>query len=164
MWILPEQTTGFLNDIQKAQLTVLYNAIMPGDAVRKVPNAAQAGAVTFTDLLLARDVSVFEDIPKWQVLYPKALQALDEQAQQLFSKSLQQLNTDEATTLIAKLETNALVNFVAGSEKIDQAVLFDTLRRHCIQGCFADNRWGANQNRVMWKWFGYQEETKEPIK
>lgn len=164
MWILPEQTTGFLNDIQRAQVTVLYNAIMPGDTARKVPNAEQSGAVTFTDLLLARDATVFEDIPKWRTQYTAALPALDEQAKQLFSKPLSELSAEEATSLIAKLETGALVNFQSGAEKIDQASLFDTLRRHCIQGCFADTRWGGNKNRIMWKWFGYQEETKEPVK
>jgi hypothetical protein len=164
MWILPEQTTGFLNDIQRAQVTVLYNAIMPGDTARKVPNAEQSGAVTFIDLLLARDAAVFEDIPKWKTSYTNALPALDEQAKQLFAKPLSELSADEAASLIAKLETGALVNFQAGTEKIDQPSLFDTLRRHCIQGCFADTRWGGNRNRIMWKWFGYQEETKEPVK
>lgn len=164
MWILPESPGGFLNDTQKAQVTVLYNAILPGDATRKVPDAAQSGAVNYIDTLLARDASVFEDIPKWKALYPRALEALDLQAQQLFAKPLKDLSPDEATALIAKLETASLTGFTSGDEKIDQAGLFDTLRRHCIQGCFADTRWGGNTNRVMWKWFGYQEETKEPVK
>jgi hypothetical protein len=161
MWILPEQKNGFLDDTQKAQVTVLFNTLQPGDATRKVPNAEQSGAVIFIDLLLARDAAVFEDIPKWKTLYPKALLALDEQAVLLFNKPLKDLGADEATALIAKLETGALANFQSGAEKLDQAVLFDTLRRHCIQGCFADTRWGSNANRKMWKWFGYQEETKE---
>jgi gluconate 2-dehydrogenase gamma chain len=164
MWILPEQKNGFLDDTQKAQVRVLFNALQPGDASRKVPNAEQSGAIHFIDLLLARDASVFEDIPKWKVLYPKALQALEEQSVLLFSKSLKDLTADEATSLIAKLETGALVNFQAGGEKLDQPFAFDTLRRHCIQGCFADTRWGGNTNRTMWKWFGYQEETKELLK
>jgi gluconate 2-dehydrogenase gamma chain len=164
MWILPEQTTGFLNELQKAQLTVIYNAIMPGDATKRVPNAEQAGAVIFTDLLLARDAGVFEDIPKWKSVYPKALQALDEQALQLFSKALKDLAAEEAVSLLTKLEAGTLVNFQSGIEKAEQAALFDMLRRHCIQGCFADTRWGGNKNRVMWKWFGYQEETKEFVK
>lgn len=164
MWILPETPAGFLNDIQKAQVKVLYNAILPGDKARRVPDAEQSGAVTFIDLLLARDAGVFEDIPKWRSLYPKALQALDDQAKQLFSKALQELSADEGAMLIAKLETGALANFTAGDEKLDQASLFDTLRRHCIQGCFSDARWGGNPDRVMWKWFGYQDETREPVK
>lgn len=161
MWILPEQKNGFLDDTQKAQVTVLFNALQPGHVIHKVPNAEQSGAVVFIDLLLARDATVFEDIPKWKTLYPKALMALNEQAVLLFSKPLGDLGAEEATALIAKLETGTLENFQSGAEKLDQAGLFDTLRRHCIQGCFADTRWGSNTNRTMWKWFGYQEETKE---
>jgi gluconate 2-dehydrogenase gamma chain len=161
MWILPQQTNGFLDDTQKAQVSVLFNALQPGDAVRKIPNAEQAGAVNFIHLMLARDASVFEDIPKWKILYPKALQALEQQALQLFNKSLKDLLADEATALIGKLEIAALTNFQVNGEVLDQAGLFDTIRRHCIQGCFADTRWGGNTGRNMWKWFGYQEETKE---
>lgn len=29
------------------------------------------------------------------------------------------------------------------------------LRDHCIEGCFADPRWGGNRDGVMWRWFGY---------
>lgn len=161
MWILPEQTEGFLDDAQKAQVTVLFNALQPGDSLRNVPDAAQSGAINFINLLLARDASVFEDIPKWRLLYPKALQALDAQSVSLFSKSLKDLNADEAVSLITKLETGALANFSINGENLDQASLFDTLRKHCIQGCFADSRWGGNKDGLMWKWFGYQEETKE---
>ena len=161
MWILPEQTTCFLDETQKAQLTVLFNALLPGDALNNVPDAAQSGAVNFVDLLLARDESVFADIPKWKALYPKALQALNDQSVQLFNKPLKEINAEQAASIVAQLETGSLINFLANGEKIDQPVLFDTLRRHCIQGCFSDTRWGGNTNRAMWKWYGYQEETKE---
>lgn len=160
MWMLPEQKEGFFNDTQKEQVIVLFNALQPGDLSRKIPNAEESGAVHYIDLLLKRDESVFEDIPKWKTLYPKVLQALEEQSVLLFSKSLKDLSADETTTLIAKLETITLVNFQASGEKLDQASVFDTLRRHCIQGCFADTRWGGNTNKMMWKWFGYQEETR----
>jgi hypothetical protein len=161
MWILPEQTTGFLDEAQQSQLTVLFNAILPGDTLNNVPDAAQSGAVSFLDLLLTRDEPVFADIPKWKVLYPKALQALNEQSVQQFNKPLQELTGEQATSIMAQLETGSLINFQSGGEKIDQPILFDTLRRHCIQGCFSDTRWGGNTDRVMWKWYGYQEETKE---
>lgn len=161
MWILPQQHSGFLNDTQKAEVNVLFNAILPGDAARGVPSAQDADAVHFLDLLLARDVSVFSDIAKWKTLYPKALTALNQQSQTLFGTALKDLNAGQATELLTKLETGALVNFTYESETLDQPGLFDTLRRHCIQGCFADMRWGGNKNGIMWKWYGYQEESKE---
>ena len=164
MWILPVQTTGFLDETQKAQLAVLFNALQPGDVTNKVPDAVQSGAVNFVDLLLARDETVFADIPKWKTLYPKALQALHDQSMLLFNTPLKTINGEQATSLIAQLETGSLTNFLFNGEKIDQAGLFDMLRRHCIQGCFSDTRWGGNTNLIMWKWFGYQEETKQSIK
>jgi hypothetical protein len=160
MWNLPEQTTGLLTAVQKAQVKVLFNALQPGDANRHVPNAEQAGAISYIDLLLARDESVFADITKWKVLYPLALEELNKQTRILFSKNLEQLTADEATSLMQQLENNLLAGF---SPSIKQSELFDTLRRHCIQGCFCDPRWGGNTNGLMWKWYGYQEETKESI-
>lgn len=164
MWILPEQTTGFLSEEQKVQITKVFNALQPGDASRRVPNAEQAGAVKFIDLLLARDAVVFEEIPKWRLLYGKALAALDAQALKLYFKSLADLTLDEVADILTKLENASLLDFLYEGEKLDQQPLFDVLRRHCIQGCFADKRWGGNTNDIMWKWFGYQEETKESTK
>jgi gluconate 2-dehydrogenase gamma chain len=158
MWSLPEQTTGFLSPEQKAQVAVLFNALQPGDAVRHIPNAEQAGAVNYIDLLLARSEDVFADIGKWKALYPLALDELNKNTILQFSKNLELLNNEEASKLIQQLETNSVPNL---SVSVKQAELFDTLRRHCIQGCFCDPRWGGNTNNLMWKWYGYQEETKE---
>ncbi len=161
MWILPEQKNGFFDDTQKDQITVLFNTIQPGDTKRKVPNAQEAGAVEFLHLLLARDASVFADITAWKSLYTNSLIALDEQAQIKYTKPLHTLTTEECAFLITGLETNSLVSFQYNNVPINQPALFDTLRRHCIQGCFADPVWGGNKNKIMWRWYGYQEETKE---
>ena len=157
MWLLPEQTTGFFNTLQKEQLTPLFNALQPGNIRLGVPNAQQAGAIEFIDLLLARDPAVYEDIDDWKILYPEALIVLDQQSQLLFNKKLQEINEQESTLIIAQLEKNELKDFPLN---ISQTLLFDTLRRHCIQGCFCDPRWGGNKEKILWKWVGYQEETK----
>jgi gluconate 2-dehydrogenase gamma chain len=158
MWLLPEQTTGFLTAAQRSQVAILYNAILPGDAARQVPDAAMAGAVDFIDLLLARDNNIFEDIGKWRTAYSIALQELNKQAVKLFAKPLENISAEESATLISKLENNQLENFPPDTRQAD---LFDMLRRHCIQGCFCDPRWGGNKDGLMWKWYGYQEETKQ---
>jgi hypothetical protein len=44
------------------------------------------------------------------------------------------------------------------SAAVDQRQLFALLRDHCIQGCFADPRWGGNRDAAMWRWFGYLSE------
>lgn len=159
MWTLPEQTEGFFNPDQKEQVTVLFNAIQPGDEQRKAPNAQQVGAVEYIDLLLARPISLFTEIAKWRDMYPPLLQALDQQALEQFKKNLQHLLPLECATLLAQLEQGKVTNFQY--KNTEQGALFDILRRHCIQGCFCDPRWGGNKGKIMWSWFGYLEETKE---
>jgi gluconate 2-dehydrogenase gamma chain len=157
MWILSEQLEGFFSDQQQRRVAVLFNAIIPGDPLQGVPNAEEVGAVNFIHLLLARNASVYADIPEWQKRYVIALVELDYQSKILFQKSLENLSREEATFLIARLELGQLVGF---SQSLKQAETFDMLRRHCIQGCFCDPRWGGNTNGNMWKWFGYLTETK----
>lgn len=161
MWTLAEQTKGFFNTEQKEQLTILFNALQPGDEKRKVPNAQQVGAVEYIDLLLERPISVFSEIEKWRLIYPPLLLALDHEALNQFKKNLHRLTIEEGTLLLTQLEQNKIVNFQY--KESEQSELFDMLRRHCIQGCFCDPRWGGNTKKAMWSWYGYLEEKNEFI-
>ena len=160
MWILQEQKTGFFSPSQLEQLSVLFNCLFPGNKGRKIPNAEEAGAVNFLDLLLARDQSVFDEIQKWKTNYPKWLSALNVQSYELFKCELQSLTPEQAAQLMEKLDNGTLVNFYFEGQPLDQRSIFDTLRRHCIQGCFSDQRWGGNRNNIMWQAYGYQEDLK----
>jgi gluconate 2-dehydrogenase gamma chain len=160
MWILQEQKTGFFNQSQLLQLSVLFNCLFPGSKDRKIPNAEEAGAVNFLHLLLAREESVFDEILKWKTNYPKWLSCLNVQSLELFKSELQSLTSEQATLLMEKLEEAKLVNFNFEELPLDQKSVFDTLRRHCIQGCFSDIRWGGNTNNIMWQAYGYQEDLK----
>jgi hypothetical protein len=54
--------------------------------------------------------------------------------------------------LLKDLAAAKLPNAPAG---FNQAQFFATLRSHCIEGCFADPRWGGNRENVIWQWYGY---------
>src|SRR5262245_42739929 len=104
MWILQEVQKGFFNDEQIAQVTVLFNALQPGDTKRRIPNAERAGAHNFLHMLLARDENTYFEIPAWQKLYTDSLPLVDAAVQKRFSKPLKQLSPEQATELIAALE------------------------------------------------------------
>ena len=160
MWILQEVENGYLNTEQLAQVTVLFNALQPGDAKRRIPNAERAGAPNFLHLLLARDENIYFEIPAWKKLYTDSLPLVDAAVQKRFGTPLKQLTPEQATETIALLETNKLTE---AAPELKQNTFFKALLRHCVQGCFADPRWGGNKDKIMWKWYGYQEETREII-
>jgi gluconate 2-dehydrogenase gamma chain len=45
--------------------------------------------------------------------------------------------------------------------ELNQQILFKTLLRHCLQGCFADPRWGGNKDKIMWRAFGYLQPAED---
>src|SRR5688572_18309173 len=143
MWILPDVQNGYLNEEQLAQVTVLFNAIQPGDAKRRIPNAERAGAPNFLHLLLARDENIYFEIPAWKKLYTDSLPMVDAAVQKRFGKPLKQLTPEQASETIAALETNKLAE---AAPELKQNTFFKTLLRHCVQGCFSDPRWGGNKD------------------
>ena len=160
MWILQEVQQGYFNDEQLAQITVLFNALQPGDQKRRIPNAERAGAANFLHLLLARDENTYFEIPAWKKLYTDSLPLVDAAVQKRFNKPLKQLTPEQATETIAALEANTLSE---AAPELKQNTFFKTMLRHVVQGCFSDPRWGGNKDKVMWKWYGYQEETREIV-
>ena len=151
---LPE--TRYFTDAERAQLAVLFSAIQPREAARGIPGAGDCGAVDYLDRLLEMDpagpVKLHEDLASWQAGYHDWLAALDAAATARFGTPLAQLGADDATALIDLLERGELAGMGSAA---DQRRLFDTLWRHCLQGCWADPRWGGNRNRIMWRWLGY---------
>lgn len=148
--------TGFFDDNQRAQLAALFRAIQPRDAARGIPGADDCDAVNFLDKLLAMPagggVKLHEDLGHWCISYPQWLAALDAEASAAFGAKLANLTVDDATLLFDRLERGdvAKIGIVA-----EQKTAFDTILRHCLQGCWADPRWGGNRDRIMWRWLGY---------
>jgi len=107
--------------------------------------------------LLARSADTYWEIPSWAKLYPLALAALDQYAQQKYRQPLTALSDEQMIAILGGLEAGNLAEFPASADgtTLDQAVLFKTFRRHCIQGCLSAPRWGGNDQGSVWKALGY---------
>lgn len=150
-WTMPP-SRGYLTDVEREQLDVLFGCILPGDHLRQIPSAREAGASIFVDKLLARDASVYWEIPNWRTLYRVGLSALDDYAKATFQRALVELSGEQLDQIMSQLESASLVGMASS---VDQRAFFTALRRHCIQGCFADPRWGGNTGKLMWRAIGY---------
>jgi hypothetical protein len=136
----------FLGAGEKDAVAALFEAILPGD--EHSPGARDADAAEYVSVLLAQDAAVYYEIPAWQALYRAALPALAAAA----GRPLAELSVGEATARLSSLAAGTLAGL---PPELDQRKLFATLRAHCIEGCFADPRWGGNRDAVVWRWFGY---------
>jgi gluconate 2-dehydrogenase gamma chain len=153
MWLFKAPTDRFFSPLERDQVRILFEAILPGSDTS--PGGSDAGAVEYLDRLLAMGTETYYDIPTWQRLYRDGLPALDEESRARFGgRHLVDLTTAEVTDLLAGLSTGALPDF---APSVSQTALFVAIRNHCIEGCFSDPRWGGNTNGVMWAWFGYQQ-------
>jgi hypothetical protein len=96
-------------------------------------------------------------------LYPAALQTLEQYAQVQFGRPLLQLASAEVIDVLSGLEAGSLAGFPPAHNGIplDQKTLFKTFFRHCIQGCFADPRWGGNVREICWRSYGYQRPAED---
>lgn len=150
MWLYRPASGRFFDATRREQIDVLFEAILPGD--ERAPGARDAGAGEYLDRLLAMDASTYYEIPNWQALYNAALPAMDAAARGQFGKGLEDLTAEEATGLLGQLAAGSVAGFPA---ELDQKSLFATIRAHCIEGCFADPRWGGNKEETMWRWYGY---------
>jgi gluconate 2-dehydrogenase gamma chain len=157
MRILPVPPGGHLSPEAKQQVAVLFEAILPGTAT--APGAADAGAAEFLDVLLSADEDLFYEVPAWRRTYAAALPALDVVARERFGHPLGELPEGDARELVAALAAGDLPGLPEG---VDARRLFATLRNHCIEGCFADPRWGGNRDEAMWRWLGYGRPPEGP--
>ncbi len=98
--------------------------------------------------------STYYEIEGWKTIYKAGLSALDAVATAQFGKPLVGLTPAQATALMAALQAGTLQGF-APPTPVDQKAFFAAMRNHCIEGCFADPRWGGNKDNVMWRWYGY---------
>jgi len=149
-WTHASQAEG-LTPEQLAQLAVLMDRLLPGDARRGIPSASEVGAASFVSRLLGRAPDIYREIPAWRELYPTALSGLDGYAMSQFGRPLTGLTPAEIDGLLSGLQVGGL----PGISTADQKLWFKTLLRHCYQGCFGDPRWGGNHGARMWRAIGY---------
>ena len=141
----------FLTPDEEGQLEALFSGLFPRDPARGIPGATDAGAAGFVSRLLALDAGVYDEIPAWRPLYRTGLAALDAYSRTTHDRGLGELTADEMTALLKALDAGQLPGL---PPELSQVTLWKTLWRHCLQGAFADPRWGGNRDGVMWRWLG----------
>jgi gluconate 2-dehydrogenase gamma chain len=150
MWMYRPPTERFFDADRRRQIDALFDAILPG--TKESPGAKDVDAGEYLDRLLAMDESTYYEIPEWRELYSEALPALDEASRSLHEgRSVAELGREEVTRFLRQLSEGSL----SGMKETMQKRLFSLLRNHCIEGAFADPRWGGNRDGQMWSWYGY---------
>ncbi|WP_082746407.1 gluconate 2-dehydrogenase subunit 3 family protein [Sphingomonas sp. CCH5-D11] len=154
----------FFSPLQMRQVQALFRAIHPRDAERGIPGADDCGAATFLDRLLQfpedGGIRIHDDLGAWKADYPLWLEKLDAAARERFQAPLDELVEDKVTELLQALEQRQIGSL--GPPQAQQQA-FDTIWRHCLQGCWSDPRWGGNRDRIMWRWLGYLQEAQSVV-
>jgi hypothetical protein len=151
MWAFKESAVPFFTPEQKKQVVAIFEAILPGGPDN--PGATDVGAADYVDLLLARDASTYYEIKDWKPMYTAGLAMLSAASATRFgSRTIDAIKPTEVTALLADLAQGILPGFPTAAW---QTTFFGVLRAHCIEGCFADQRWGGNRDNIMWQWYGY---------
>lgn len=148
-WLVPPGQS-YLTADERAQLDALFAHLAPADLKRSMPGAVDAGG--FVDNLLACPPAVYWEIAEWRRLYRDGLAALERHSQQIHGRPLVQLDDCRVNELLRLLEAGRLDGL---PPDIGQTALFKTLRRHCIQACFADPRWHGDRDQLLWGASGY---------
>ena len=117
-WTHASQAEG-LTPEQLAQLAVLMDRLLPGDARRGIPSASEVGAASFVSRLLGRAPDIYREIPAWRELYPTALSGLDGYAMSQFGRPLTGLTPAEVDGLLAGLQVSGLPGIAAA--ELDRA-------------------------------------------
>ena len=140
----------FFRPEQRRQLEVLLEAILPG--TDDSPGATDAAAAEMVDRLLGAEPPIYYEVPAWRALYLEALPAVDAACRARTGKPLAEAAPDQVTALVTHLAVGKVEEL---PPSVDQRRLFGVLRSHCIEGCFADPRWGGNREALIWRWYGY---------
>lgn len=160
-WLRPSQGE-FLTPEELAILTVLFDGILPADHARQIPGAIDVGGADFVSRLLAPRQGdpevVYWEVPAWRQLYRSVLRGLDQWSTNTHGVSLKSLDPGKVVALLGQLEIGAVAGLPT---EFSQKDVFKTLRRHCIQGCFSDPRWGGNRDMKMWRAMGYAQPAED---
>lgn len=157
-WEPPTPDGRFFDEETFTRIKILFSRIFPACPEHGVPGADDADAADFLDHLLAFDASVYREIPDWRRLYQHAIPLLNEAARQEHGGGIEDLTVAQIDALLSRLSTGEVADL---PEDFNQSRFFSTLRKHCIQGCFADTRWGGNKDEIMWRWLGYRNDRED---
>ena len=152
MWDFVKPDSHFFTPDQRKQVEALFEAILPGSDTS--PGATDANAAEYLDTLLTMDRATYYAIPQLRQMYPVGLIVMEDAARRMFGgRGIVALTLEERTQLLEILAAGKIEGTSLSAR--DQIAFFTDLRTRCIEGCFGDERWGGNQDNVMWQWYGW---------
>jgi gluconate 2-dehydrogenase gamma chain len=134
---------SFFNDDDARTVAAFAERLMPGAPGK--PGAADADVLNYIDLALA---GAYQD---QQYFYRRGLAQLDAHCAKTYSKPFRLLAQAQQDECIAALEHGKAPEFVWPAAQ----VFFDTLRKHTMEGMFADPVYGGNRNFAGWRLVGF---------
>jgi len=138
-----ESSHRFFTAAEAATVNALCDRIIPADGD---PGAAWAGVVEFIDRKLVGYHRRF------QSLYRRGLQGVNESAQALFQRPFTDLTVAQQDELLHRLEQNQAPG--ATWSRVSAADFFNRLVDHTLQGFYGGPRHGGNRDEVSWHMLG----------
>jgi gluconate 2-dehydrogenase gamma chain len=158
----------FFNDAQARTITAMAERIFPKDDAG--PGATDAHVVNYIDGRLAGawglGAKTYRQGPYVQPadtghgfqlamtprdIYKDALAALDAYCTRQYSKSFDQLTTQQQDDTLHALEGGKVDTFVT----VPAVTFFAMFRANVVEGLFADPLYGGNYNLIGWRWIGF---------
>ncbi len=134
---------AFFNDDNSRTIKAFAERLMPGAPGK--PGATDADVLNYIDLALA---GAYKD---QQEFYRHGLAQFDAHCMKAYSKPFRNLTAAQQDEAITALEHGKAPEFVWPTAQ----AFFNTVRRHTMEGMFADPVYGGNKDFVGWRLVGF---------
>jgi gluconate 2-dehydrogenase gamma chain len=134
---------SFFNDDDARTVAAFAERLMPGAPGK--PGATDANVLNYIDLALS---GAYKD---QQYFYRCGLAQLDGHCAKAYGKPFRQLDRAQQDQCIAALEGGKAPEFVWPTAQ----AFFNILRRHTMEGMFADPVYGGNKDFAGWRLVGF---------
>ncbi|MEW5978946.1 MAG: gluconate 2-dehydrogenase subunit 3 family protein [Acidobacteriota bacterium] len=136
----PTRRWRFLSDNEALLVETLSEQIIPTD---EDPGGKWANVVRFVDRQLAGPYLRFRN------LYRQGLSCLQSTSQAVHGKFFLELNWDQQTQLLTRLENDQVPEGIWVS--LSSSKFFGILCEHCLQGFYGSPRHGGNRDGISWR-------------
>lgn len=134
---------AFFNYENAATIAAFTERLMPGAPGK--PGALDAGVLNYIDLALA---GAYTDL---QEFYRSGLAQLDAYCRKTYREPFVRLSAPQQDKVITALETGKATEFAWPTAQ----AFFDIVRRHTMEGMFADPIYGGNKDFAGWRLVGF---------
>jgi gluconate 2-dehydrogenase gamma chain len=134
---------AFFNDDDSRTMAAFAERLMPGAPGK--PGATDAGVLNYIDLALSGPYSDEQDF------YRRGLTQLDAHTGKTYGKPFHRLSAEQQDETITALEHGQAPEFVWPTAQ----AFFNTVRKHTMEGMFADPIYGGNKDFAGWRLVGF---------